>query len=212
MEEKIYNLLYRYEQDGEECFDLSEVQLLEFIDEKRTSNLIELLENDDKYIVYQAMLILIAWNIEEGFNKFNQFYSERWDKKLEFAPHRIWGDDNVYDIIAHAFSISLLNGNAKASLSKQIKKLLSIYGEVFFESNLKSLLLESEFFELLEEIESALNSTLEKKKYYQASQLFVVITKYSKEKYLIYKNIFSEFLLKDNRIQYNLEEAKNFYK
>jgi len=209
MKQEIYNTLYYYQEDGEEGFDLSEVQLLEKVDNERISKLIKLLENDDKYIVYQAMLILISWNIDEGFNQFNQFFEERWDKLEEFEPHRIWEEDCVYDVISNAFQISIYNGNTEINLLPFIRKILSIYNEVFFEDRLKSLLMKMKSLNIiLPEIKIAINNTLEVGKYYQASYLFPVIVLCEKENYAHYEAIFSNLINEDERIKYNIEEAK----
>ncbi|OPH00361.1 hypothetical protein B2I21_00350, partial [Chryseobacterium mucoviscidosis] len=63
MENEIYDTLYYYSEDGEEGYDLTEVQLIGKTDENRVEKLKLLLQHKNPYISYQAMLILVAWAI-----------------------------------------------------------------------------------------------------------------------------------------------------
>ncbi|RTZ46204.1 hypothetical protein EJ377_17365 [Chryseobacterium arthrosphaerae] len=75
-----------------------------------------LLHNDDPYIAYQAMLILLAWAIPEGFKQLDQFIAEKWDEKENFEPHRLHNEDNVYDVITNALYIATFNGKTEQEL------------------------------------------------------------------------------------------------
>jgi hypothetical protein len=136
--------LYYYNEEGYEGYDLGEVQLLEQKSADRVEGLKGLLHSHDRYIAYQAMLILVSWNLPEGFEFLNRFIAERWEDKGDFEPHRIYGEDNVYDVVANALHIATLNGKNKQDLYPYIKWFLSVYGEHFFESNLKEFLLKTD--------------------------------------------------------------------
>ncbi|MGG7468849.1 hypothetical protein [Chryseobacterium arthrosphaerae] len=208
MNNQINELLYHYNEEGNEGYDLSEVQLLENIDPDRVEKLKLLLHNDDLYIAYQGMLILLAWAIPEGFKQLDQFIAEKWDEKENFEPHRLHNEDNVYDVITNALYIATFNGKTEQELYPYIKHFLNIYGDKFFESNLKDFLLKKNCRPLLKEIEQAIQDALENKRYYQASQLFPVIVHYDKDSFNKYKDIFSPLISEDSRIVYNIEEAE----
>ncbi|MCS3870518.1 hypothetical protein J3D55_003434 [Chryseobacterium ginsenosidimutans] len=208
MNNEIHKLLYHYHEEGQEGHDLNEVQLLEKIDSDRVEKLKLLLHNDDQYIAYQAMLILLAWSIPEGFEQLDRFITEKWDEKENFEPHRIYNEDNVYDVISNALYIATLNGKNEQELYPYIKQFLNLYGDNFFESNLKNFLLKKNCRPLLKEIEQAIESALNNKRYYQASQLFPVIVYYDKSTFHTYLDIFSDLISLDNRIAENIEEAK----
>lgn len=208
MNNQINDLLYHYNEEGNEGYDLNEVQLLEKIDFERVEKLKLLLHNDNQYIAYQAMLILLAWSIPEGFKQLDKFISEKWDEKENFEPHRLYNEDNVYDVITNALFIATLNGKNEQELYPYIKHFLSIYGDKFFESNLKDFLLKKNCRPLLKEIEQAMQSALKNKRYYQASQLFPVIVHYHKDNFSKFINIFNDLITQDDRISYNIEEAE----
>lgn len=208
MNNQMHELLYHYDEEGNEGYDLNEVQLLGKIDLDRVEKLKLLLCNDDQYIAYQAMLILLAWAIPEGFKQLDRFISEKWDEKESFEPHRLHNEDNVYDVITNALYISTLNGKTEQELYRYIEYFLKIYGDQFFESNLKDFLLKKNCTPLLKEIEEASQRALRNKRYYQASQLFPVLVYYDKDTFNKYKDIFSHLISEDNRIAYNIEEAE----
>jgi hypothetical protein len=208
LENEIYDTLYYYSEDGEEGYDLTEVQLIGKTDENRVEKLKLLLHHKNAYISYQAMLVLLAWAIPEGFVQLDRFISEKWDEKHSFEPHRIYNEDNVYDVIVDALYISTFNGKEEQELYPYVKHFLSIYGNRFFESCLKDFLLKKDCKPLLKEIEEAMKSALENKKYYQASQLFPVIVHYDKHRFEEYFEVFSSLLKDDKRIGYNIEEAE----
>ncbi|KAA2223861.1 hypothetical protein [Chryseobacterium sediminis] len=208
MNTQINELLYHYNEEGSEGYDLNEVQLLEKIDPDRVEKLKLLLHNDNQYIAYQAMLILLAWANPEGFKQLDRFIVEKWDEKESFEPHRLHSEDNVYDVITNALYIATLNGKTEQEIYPYIKHFLSIYGDKFFESNLKDFLLKKNCRPLLKEVEQAIDHALENKRYYQASQLFPVMVHYDKNTFNKYKDIFSPLTSEDNRIVYNIEEAE----
>ncbi|MGE8556654.1 MAG: hypothetical protein ACN6OB_22255 [Chryseobacterium jejuense] len=208
MNKEIHELLYHYNEDGEEGYDLHEVQLLEKIDINRVEGLKLLLHNNDRYIAYQAMLILLAWGRPEGFEFLNRFMSEKWTEKEVFEPHRLHGEDNVYDIITNALYISTFNGKDEQELYPYIKQFLNLYGDRFFESHLKHFLLKKDCSSLLKEMEEGMQNALGNKRYYQASQLFPVLVHYDKNKFNEYRQVFTLLINQDNRIEYNVEEAE----
>ncbi len=208
MNSDIHELLYHYNEDGYEGYDLSEVQLLREIDSDRVEKLKLLLQHDDTYIAYQAMLILLAWAIPEGFQQLDTFISEKWEEKQTFEPHRIYNEDNVYDVICNALSIAILNGKDEEELHASISYFLKIYGTHFFESNLKNFLLTKNCKPFLKEIEQAMERAIETERYYQASQLFPVVVNYDNNGFNKFEGVFKDLLLHDNRIMYNIEEAQ----
>ncbi len=211
MDQEIYQLLYYYkdEEDGTEGYDLSEVQLLD-IDKERAEKLIKLLDNENLFIAYQSMLILIAWGYNEGFSKFDQFILERWDIKEKFSPNRINGEDNVYDEFSYAFLISTYNTISQAQLFPYFVKILDLYGISFFESKLKSVLLKLEILSplLSDTIEKGMISAIDNKRYYQASQLLPVVSKYNRLLLNKFEKIFKDLEDTDKRIKFNLDEVK----
>jgi len=211
MDNHIYEILYHYNEDGYEGYDLNEVQLLEKIDLERVEKLKLLLHNDNQYIAFQAMLILLAWAIPEGFQQLDKFISEKLEEIENFEPHRLYNEDNVYDVITNALSIATLNGKSEQELYPYIKHFLNIYGDKFFESNLKEFLLKKNCRPLLQEIEQAMQSALKNKRYYQASQLFPIIVQYDKDGYNKFIDIFNDLISQDDRILYNIEEAEKIF-
>ena len=211
MDNHIHEILYHYNEDGYEGYDLSEVQHLEKIDLERVEKIKLLLQNDDQYIAYQAMLILLAWSIPEGFKQLDRFISEKWDEKENFEPHRIYNKDNVYDVITNALFIATLNGKSEQELYPYIKHFLNIYGDKFFESKQKEFLLKKNCRPLLQEIEQAMQSALKNKRCHQASQLFPIIVHYDKDGYNKFIDIFNDLISQDDRISYNIEEAKKIF-
>ncbi|SHF01994.1 hypothetical protein [Chryseobacterium sp. OV279] len=208
MNNELHELLYYYNEEGYEGYDLSEVQLLEKKDFDRIEKLKHLLHHEDRYMAYQAMLILLAWSIPEGFELLDRFIAEKWDEKESFEPHRLHHQDNVYDIITNALYISTLNGKNEQELFPYIKQFLLLYGDRFFESNLKDFLLKKDCGPLLKEIEQAIQNALQNKRYYQASQLFPVLVHYDKSRFNVYRDIFRPLISQDNRIAYNMDEAE----
>lgn len=209
MNKHIYDLLYYYNEDGEEGHDLEEVLLLEKIEKERIDALIKLLDHEDQKISYEAMLILISWGVEEGFSASNYFLDSKKIKNKNYEPHRIHKEDNVYDVLAYSFSVSLLNGKLEKEIVTYYKKLLNLYPQIFFESRFKEALLNiKDASQILPEIKNAIKESIKMKRYYQASQLLPVLAKHSKDSFESFHHDFTSLLKLDNRIKYNLEEAK----
>lgn len=208
MNNQLHELLYYYNEEGYEGYDLNEVQLLEKKDFDRVEKLKLLLHHEDRYVAYQAMLILLAWSIPEGFELLDRFIAEKWDEKESFEPHRFHGEDNVYDVITNALYIATFNGKTEQELYPYIKQFLHRYGDRFFESNLKDFLLKKDCRPLLKEIEQAMQTALQNKRYYQASQLFPVLVHYDQNLFNDYIGIFKTLISQDNRITYTIEEAE----
>lgn len=208
MNNELHKLLYYYNEEGYEGYDLSEVQLLEKKDVDRIEKLKLLLHDDNQYIVYQSMLILLAWSIPEGFEMLDRFIHEKWDQKENFEPHRLYNEDNVYDVITNALYIATFNGKSEQELYPYIRQFLNSYGDKFFESNLKDFLLKKNCSFLLKEIEQAIQSALQNKRYYQASQLFPVMVHYNPNAFNKYIDVFNLFINQDKRIRHNREEAQ----
>ncbi|BAP32488.1 uncharacterized protein CHSO_3451 [Chryseobacterium sp. StRB126] len=202
-----HDLLYHYNEEGYEGYDLSEVQLLEEKNADRIEGLKALLHSYDRYIAYQAMLILVSWAIPEGFETLDRFMTEKWEEKEDFEPHRLYGEDNVFDVMANALHIATFNGKTEQELYPYIKRFLDLYGEKFFESNLKMFLLKADCRPIFREIEQAMKSALQHERYYQASQLFPVLVHYDRNTFNEYKDVFIPLISFDNRITCNMEEA-----
>ena len=204
---EIYDALYTDETG--EVIGLDEVQLLDPIPHERTSVLINLLTGDDLYLAYQCGLVLAAWGIEQGVRYLQHLVTIRIDKVIELEPHRIWGQDNVYDIIARAFSITLrFTDYNKEEVIISLSNILSLYGECFFESKLKYALIDSDVPQLLPSIKQAMQAALNHERYYQASQLLPVLAKYDKAYAFAQVETFKQLVAKDERIRYNLEEMQ----
>lgn len=208
MNNQLHELLYYYNEEGYEGHDLNEVQLLEKKDFDRVEKLKQLLHNENRYIAYQAMLILLAWSIPEGFELLDRFIAEKWDEKESFEPHRLHHQDHVYDVITHALYISTFNGKTEQELYPYIKQFLHQYGDRFFESNLKDFLLKKDCRPLLKEIELAIQTAIQNKRYYQASQLFPVLVHYDQNLFNDHIGTFKTLISQDNRIAYTIEEAE----
>lgn len=88
---------------------------------------------------------------------------------------------------------------------------MSIYGDKFFESNLKEFLLKKNCRPLLKEIEQAIQNALQNWRYYQASKLFPVIVHYDKNTFDKYRDVFNDVIRQDGRIIYNIEEAEKAF-
>ncbi|TPN88918.1 hypothetical protein [Aquimarina algicola] len=212
MKTEIYNTLYKYiDEDGNQGEDLREVQLMENFSKERINKLIDLTSNEDQYISYKAMLILISWGIDKGFQKLDEFIDNKLDMVTEFEPHRIYGEDNVYDVISDALYISTYNTENEEKILPYIHQMLKMYGNNFFESRLKHVLLKMNLTKTsIDEIKSAVKASISNKRYYQASQLLPVLAKYDKESLNKYIDEFNNLSKLDKRINYNLEEVQEY--
>jgi hypothetical protein len=203
----IYNALYTDEFG--EVVGLDEVQLLKAELSSRMPLLISLLRQDDLYLAYQCGLILAAWGVSDGVDYLEYLVETRIDKTMEFEPHRLWGEDNIYDVIAEALELAVsVNGYDKILIVKIFKKILAIYGECYFESKLKQALINLNEPALLPNVKQAMQSAIGHERYYQASQLLPVLAKYDKVYAFAQVDTFRKLIEKDKRIQYNLEEMQ----
>ncbi len=203
----VYDALYTDETG--EVVGLDEVQLMkaELLD--RIPALIHLLSSEDLYMAYQSGLILAAWGIPEGVGFLGHLVKMRIDKTSEFEPHRLWGEDNIYDVIAEALEIAVsINGYDKESINDLYKQILLLYGECYFEGKFKYALIKLKEQSLLPNIKQAVQSALDHKRYYQASQLLPVLAQYDKTYALAQVGSFQKLMSEDKRIQYNLEEMQ----
>jgi len=138
-----------------------------------------LLEHPDLFVVYQAAQLLTAWGDGAGLDKLEQLVDRQIHLELEFAPHRLYGYDNVYDILADAVSIYGLNSDDRREQRQRVfAKLLQLYGPCDFERWLRDALLDSDFLELAPAIDQAITRALRFKKPYLASQLLPSLARF----------------------------------
>jgi len=149
-----------------EVIGLDEVQLLDPIPVERIPKLIAHLGDTDLYLAYQCGLVLAAWGVREGVMYLQRLVDIRIDKTADFEPHRLWGQDNVYDVIAEALGIAVLSGFDRREIAEIIKSILKLYGECFLESKLKQVLIDLKEPELLPAIKQAMSLALDHKRYY----------------------------------------------
>ena len=204
----VYKALYCDE--AGETIGLDEVQLLEPIPVERVSFLTEQLRSGDLYLTYQCGLILAAWGIKEGVNHLHQLVITRIDKIAELEPHRLWGEDNVYDVIADALGVAVLSDYNKTEVIKILDDILLLYGDCYFESKLKHVLIKLDDRRLLPGSKRAMHMALTSKRYYQASQLLPVIAKYDKSYATSQLPLFQQLIVQDDRIQYNIDETRAY--
>ncbi|HEX8660152.1 MAG TPA: hypothetical protein VF690_21590 [Hymenobacter sp.] len=198
-----------YTDEFGEVVGLDEVQLMKDELSGRTELLTGLLRQNDLYLAYQCGLILAAWGISEGVDYLEYLVETRIDKTAEFESHRLWGEDNVYDVIAEALEIAAsVNNYDRFLIIRVLKKIIFLYGECFFESKLKQALINLNEQSLLPDIKQAMNLALDSERYYQASQLLPVLAKYDKVYAFAQVATFQNLIVKDKRIQYNLEEMQ----
>ncbi|TGE28059.1 hypothetical protein [Hymenobacter metallicola] len=202
----IYQALYTDE--AGEVIGLDEVQLLDPVPTARIPELTSLLASDDVYLAYQCGLVLAAWGVEAGVEYLGQLVDTRIDKLVELEPHRLSGEDNVYDVIAEALGIAVLSEYDQHQILLILGRILALYGECYFESRLKATLLRLDASALLPAIKQAVQLALEHKRYYQASQLLPVLAKYDTAYALAQVTQFEQLLGQDERIRYNLAEMR----
>jgi hypothetical protein len=199
----IYNILYTDE--AGEVVGLDAVQLLDPIPVNRVPELIAQLSGDDLYLAYQCGLVLAAWGVEEGVSYLQSLVASRIDKIAEFEPHRLWGEDNVYDVISEALGVAVLSDYDKSEIVNILRDVLQLYGECYFESKLKEVLIRLDEESLLPDIKRAMQLALDNQRYYQASQLLPVLAKHDNAYALAQVSMFQDLVQKDGRVRFNLE-------
>ncbi len=204
----IYKALYTNE--AGEVVGLDEVQLLDPIPANRIPELLLLLASDDLYQAYQAGLVLAAWGVIAGVDYLRHLVAIRVDKMAELEPHRLSGEDNVYDVIAESLGVAVLSEYDERQVADILQSLLALYGDCYFESKLKRTLLRLNLPELLPAIEQAVTLAVEHGRYYQASQLLPVLAKYDKAYALSQVSLFEGLVAQDERITYNLTEMQEY--
>ncbi len=173
---EIYLLLYTNE-DGEEI-GLEEVQLLDPPIASRISDLIELLSNNDIYIVYQSTLILASWGINEGIEKLEEFIDTKIHRIGRIDPDRINGRDNVYDNLSEAVDYYELSGGDTRIIERLYKKILNLFPDQFFRGRIQVALQSSSVTsKLLFEISTAIEKTVQNN-LFQASLLLPALAKH----------------------------------
>ncbi|UYZ64889.1 hypothetical protein [Hymenobacter weizhouensis] len=206
---EVYNLLYA-DENGE-IVGLDEVQYMDPVPAERIPALVALLQSDDIYVAYQCGLILAAWGVKEGIEHLRMLVETRIDKTADFEPHRLWGEDNVYDVIARALSMAMqYTDYNKAEITALLARILELYGECYFESKLKYALLDVRVPELMPNIKQALQVALDHGRYYQASQLLPVLAVYDRAFAQAQIPVFERLTSQDQRIKYNLEEMQQY--
>jgi len=204
----IYQALYADE--AGDIVGLDEVQLLDPIPASRIPELVPLLASTDLYLAYQAGLVLAAWGIKEGVDYLRHLVEIRIDRLVELEPHRLTGEDNVYDVLAEALRVAVLSGYDEHAIAAILQRILALYGDCYFESKLKNTLLRLNMVVLLPAIKQAMTSALEHGRYYQASQLLPVLAKYDGDYALSQVNVFELLVVKDERIAHNLTEMREY--
>ncbi len=193
-----------------EVIGLDEVQLLEPVPVERIPKLIAHLADTNSYLAYQCGLVLAAWGVREGILYLQRLVDTRADKTTGFEPHQLWGEDNLYDVTAEALGIAVLSGFDRREIMEIIKRILKLYGECFFESRLKRVLIDFNEPELLPAIKQAMSLALDYKRYYQASQLLPVLARYDSSYAMSQVILFKSLVAQDSRITYNLAEMQTY--
>ena len=101
-----------YENEEGKVVGLDRVQLLNPVPTDRFAPARVLLRSADLYLVYQAALVLTAWGDPAGLLQIETMVDARVDRQMEFAPHRIYDYDNVYDEMAKAVYLYGLSSDA----------------------------------------------------------------------------------------------------
>ncbi len=173
---EIQRLLYE-DEDGR-IVGLDEVQLLDPPPLSRIPAVKSLLKETDLYVVFQAALVLAAWGDSEGLAKIEELINKRVHTIQEFAPHRIYDYDNVYDELAYAVYLYGLSSKHETDRKRIFEKLLRLYGPSQFESKLKYALLKSDFHELSPAVKEAIERAVALNRPYLASQLLPVLARW----------------------------------
>lgn len=171
-----------YEDKSGKVIGLDRVQLLDPVPSERFLPTRALLHSPDLYLVYQAALVLTAWGDPAGLYQIETMVDARVDRQMEFAPHRIYDYDNVYDEMAGAVDLfGLSSAEHQDDRVRILQKILALYGPCFFESKLKDALLDSDFSELLPDTQAALERALKLNRMYLASQLLPPLARWEGE-------------------------------
>lgn len=172
-----------YEDENGEVVGLDEVQLLDPVPTERIAPTRALLHSPDLYLVYQAALALTAWGDPAGLLQIEAMIDARVDRRMEFAPHRIYDYDNVYDEMADAVYIYGLSSDAQREDRLRVfRKLLALYGPCYFESKLKSALLRMDLAgALVPDMQAALERAQGLGRLYLASQMLPPLARWEGE-------------------------------
>lgn len=182
-----------YEDETGEVVGLHEVQLLDPVPSERIPRVQLLLRHPHIFVVYQAVLALTAWGDDMGLDKLEELVDRKIHEVFEFAPHRIYGYDNVYDEFAGAVDIRrLVRTDKEAQVSRIYEKLLGLYGPCCFEGHLKYALLNCDFDTLATPIDMAMTRALEWNRIYLASQLLPPLARFSPQRALERSGTFSD--------------------
>ena len=168
-----FALLYK-DNDGV-VVGLDEVQLLDFVDDKRIVATEELLHGSDEFVRFQAMLVLAAWGKLSGMQAIEDFCKS--PPKINLSPNRINGEDNCFDDVAEAIYLFVGSGGGKEQARQVLEKILDLYPEYYFESKLKHALLNCSQLVSEHQVKNAILRSRERGKIYQASQLLPVYAK-----------------------------------
>jgi hypothetical protein len=168
-----------YDDESGDTVGIDDVQLLEPVPAGRIPRLRLLLRHTDLFVVYQATVVLTAWGDGWGLDKLEELVDRQVHREMEFSPHRIYGYDNVYDVLAEAVSRFRLRSDERVAQRQRVfEKLLELYGPSDFESKLKYALLDSDFSSLQPAIDRAITRALTYGKPYLASQLLPPLARF----------------------------------
>lgn len=172
-----------YEDENGAAVGLDEVQLLDPVPAERIAPTRALLHSADLYLVYQAALVLTAWGDPAGLLQIETMVDARVDRQMEFAPHRIYDYDNVYDEMASAvYGYELSSEAQREERLRVFRKLLALYGPCYFESKLKYALLKTELApDLVPDMQDALTRAETLGHRYLASQLLPPLARWEGE-------------------------------
>ncbi|HET9953502.1 MAG TPA: hypothetical protein VFQ61_03305 [Polyangiaceae bacterium] len=197
-----------YEDETGEVVGLHEVSLLDPVPSERIPRVQLLLLHPDIFIVYQAVLVLTAWGDDKGLNKLEELVDRRIHNEFDFAPHRSYGYDNVYDEFAGALDIRrLVRTDDGAQVCRVYEKLLGLYGPCGFEDRLKYALLNCDCTMLVTPIDLAITRALEWHRIYLASQLLPPLARFSPQRALERVGAFSNLGPMTPNPQVNVAEA-----
>jgi hypothetical protein len=201
-----------YADETGELVGFDEVQYLDPIPVARIPLLIQLLQQDNLFIVCEAALLLTSWGVDEGIAALNTLMSNKIHESIEFAPHRITGKDNIYDEFAHSVHLYLLSGGNKLKAIHLFKALLDKYAHFFFESKLKRALMKNIFHVLEPNIQVALEKSFQMKLFFQSSQLLPVLMQLNKERGGVYVQSFLNIARIEPKVEENIAQALRYIK